>query len=376
MAEIKRRDLLGAGVALGVGAAATGALGQSARPPRQSPVVGIAPVPGSVEMQPSVNSHTQPSSVDLNYKPRRVNKVIELWEDKQPVYYNGLFSGMGPGVDNYALGIQKSQTYEDLIDVEFEHGAIDFPGLREFMRGLADGGPTKSGHRTPSVYVTLPVIGLNAAYAEANSWIYGQALDCGVHGVSICHARNTEAVKVLMQQGMRYPFPRPELPNLDIRGLRGSYAFFASEIWGINITEYCRTADLWPYNPKGEIITGIKIEDTFADQQAPTTMALPGVCWAEWGPGDHGYWVSGLDIMQDDGSKKPGWMRTPEMRKIQDTVRELCAKNNVHFLNLGTSDPSDPDYVITQIKAGTMIMESPEEAAIIGREYTKRKMPV
>ena len=376
MAEIKRRELLGAGMALGLGAAATGSLAQSAPPPRQSPGVLTTPVPGSVEMKASVNSHTQPSSVDLNYKPRRINKVIELWEDKQPIYYNGLFSGMGPGVDSYAMGIQKSQTYEDLIDVEFEHGALDFPGLREFMRGLADGGPTKSGHRTPAVYVTLPIIGLSANYAEANTWLFSQALDCGVHGFSICHAQKTEAVKVIMQQGMRYPFERPNLPKLDYRGIRGSSGEFACQVWGVNINQYCRKADLWPYNPEGEIITGVKIEDTYADQEAATTLALPGVGMAEWGPGDHSYWVSGLSIMNDDGTRTANWMRSPEMVKIRTTVRDLCHKNGVHFLNLGTSDPSDPDYVITQIKDGTMVMESPEEAAIIGREYTKRKMPV
>ena len=76
MAEIKRRELLGAGMALGVGVAATGALGQSARPPKQSPVVGITPVPGSVDMKPSVNSRTQPSSSRPQLQEaRRINKV-------------------------------------------------------------------------------------------------------------------------------------------------------------------------------------------------------------------------------------------------------------------------------------------------------------
>jgi hypothetical protein len=32
--------------------------------------------------------------------------------------------------------------------------------------------------------------------------------------------------------------------------------------------------------------------------------------------------------------------------------------------------------VIQQIKDGAMVIESDEEAAIKGREYTKRKMPV
>ena len=63
-----------------------------------------------------VNAHVQPSSVDRNYKPRRINKAIELWEDGQPIYYG--FSGMGPGVDPYAQGVKMARTYLDAINVE------------------------------------------------------------------------------------------------------------------------------------------------------------------------------------------------------------------------------------------------------------------
>ncbi len=373
--EITRRNLLGAGVALGVGMAGKGALAQTTPPPPNIPVNPAQN--GSVEMPPPVNSHTQPSSVDLNYKPRRVNKCIELLEDGQPIYYNGHFAGLGPSVDAYELGVRKSQTYEDLMDVEFEHGAMDFKQLREFMRGLVAGGPTRSGHRTPAVYATCPIIGLDEAYARANSWIFEHLLDCGVHGVSICHSRNTEAVEVLMQMGMRYPFERPELPALKHRGLRGSWAIFASEIWGVTINKYCHIADLWPYNPRGEIMTGIKIEDTYADVNAAATLALPGATWAEWGPGDRAYWMYGLSVMPEDGNGPVADMRTrPDFVQSRQNVLDICKKNKVNFLNLGVIDPDSPDYVITQIKQGAMVLESPEEAAIIGREYTKRKMPV
>ena len=115
------------------------------------------------------NMNVQPSTVDWNYKPRRINKAIELWEDGQPIYYNG--SGLGPGVDPYAQGVKMARTWYDAINVEFEHGAMDFTQLREFMRGLVDGGPTRSGHRTPAVFVETGIIGLDEAYARANSWM-------------------------------------------------------------------------------------------------------------------------------------------------------------------------------------------------------------
>ena len=89
-------------------------------------------------------------------------------EDGQPMYYTG--GGMGPGVDSYAAGVRSSQTFADAVFVEFEHGGLDLVGLREFLRGLVDGGPTRSGHRTPAVVVTPPIIGLDATYMRANTW--------------------------------------------------------------------------------------------------------------------------------------------------------------------------------------------------------------
>ncbi|HEU4549248.1 MAG TPA: hypothetical protein VFS01_06105, partial [Rhizomicrobium sp.] len=99
--DIKKRDLLLAGAAAGVGLAATQAMAQRG---------ANAPV----------NSGKQPSSVDLNYKPRRLNKAIELWEDGQPIYYTGW--GVGPGVDPYQQGKKMAKTWADAISIEMEHG--------------------------------------------------------------------------------------------------------------------------------------------------------------------------------------------------------------------------------------------------------------
>ena len=54
------------------------------------------------------SKNIQPSTVDWNYKPRRINKAIELWEDGQPIYYNG---PAGTGVDPYAQGVKMARTW-------------------------------------------------------------------------------------------------------------------------------------------------------------------------------------------------------------------------------------------------------------------------
>jgi 4-hydroxy-2-oxoheptanedioate aldolase len=275
--DIKKRDFLLAGAGVMAAAASAGtAEAQNAR-------AGRHPGPIQVGDRTLVNSHVQPSSVDRNYKPRRVNKAIELWEDGQPIYY-GIW-GVGPGVDPYSQGVKMAGTYLDAINVEMEHGALDFSALREFMRGLVDGGPTASGHRTPAVFVETCIIGLDEAYMRANSWVLEQLLDCGIHGIHMCHARDTKAVQVATQMACRYPFDRPGIPKLPMRGLRGSAAGYAAECWGVPLYRYNHLADLWPLNPQGELIFGVKIEDTFADEQAESTIALPGISMAEWGRG-------------------------------------------------------------------------------------------
>ena len=40
-----------------------------------------------------------------------------------------------------------------------EHGCFDHAGLAHYMAGLVEGGPTASGHRTPTVIVEAPVDG-------------------------------------------------------------------------------------------------------------------------------------------------------------------------------------------------------------------------
>jgi 4-hydroxy-2-oxoheptanedioate aldolase len=374
--DMKKREFLTAGLGVVGGMAAAGVVVAQAQPApaagRGAPV-GRGNFPGRGG-PPPISTGVQPSTVDYNYKPRRLNKVIELWEDKQPIYYTG--AGIGPGVDPYAQGIKMSKTYADAITVDFEHGAMDFTQLREFMRGLKDGGPTRSGHATPCVFVTSGIIGLDENYARANTWVMTQFLDAGVHGVHICHARDPRAVEVLAHEGCRYPFLDYPTPRLARRGLRGSSAGFAAQIWGLSGAEYCAKADLWPLNPNGELIFGVKIEDTIADQNCDATVGVPGVAFAEYGPGDHSYWLYGLAGMQPGarpaGPPDPNVAEArPEMARVRQAVLDACKKHNVKFLQ-----GDNAANIVAMIQQGAMVHEAPESAAIVGREFTKRRMPV
>jgi 4-hydroxy-2-oxoheptanedioate aldolase len=293
----------------------------------------------------------QSTATPATPKPTRINKAIELLEQGQPVYYAN-------GSGGYEEGKKLAQTPSDYINYEMEHGAFDMSALREFMRGLVDGGPTKSGHRTPAVIVTLPVLGLDEASMQANSWVVQQVLAAGVHGILLCHARSPEAARVMVEAS-RYPFA--EKVNGLGQGFRGSGSQgYAARIWGITGNEYLAKADPWPLNKGGEILLGVKIEDSYALENAEKTTRVPGIAFAEWGPGDMGFWLVGPPQGQG-GGKFP-----PVMLQARARVFQATRDAKIFFLN----SCNDKD-VVDMIKEGVMICTGGYE---VGRKFTKRQM--
>ena len=292
-----------------------------------------------------------------SYKPKRINKAVELLADGQPIYYVG-------GAGGYEQGKKLAQTYADYINYEMEHGALDFTALRGFMQGLVDGGPTKSGHRTPAVIATLPVLGIDEMHMRANFWVAQQALCCGIHGILLCHAREPEAIKWLVRAA-RYPNAKPVSPELG-EGLLGSGSQgYASRIWGISAAEYTKRADPWPLNPDGEFLLGLKIEDKHALENADRVAAVPGIGFAEWGPGD-----MGMSLALPDGHGANDTLH-PQMRNARARVLAACKRNKIAFLN--TVRPTDVEEMI---KEGVRIgAGASAETADKGRRFTNRQMP-
>jgi 4-hydroxy-2-oxoheptanedioate aldolase len=313
-------------------------------------------------------------------KPTRINRAIELLEQGQPVYYDTAGSG------GYEQGRKYAQTPGDYINYEMEHGVFDFTALRDFMRGLVDAGPTRSGHRTPAVIVTLPILGLDEAGMRANHWVIHQTLATGVHGILLCHARVPEAVRVMIETS-RYPFA-PKTDGL-AQGLRGSgSATFAAQIWGVATNDYLRKADPWPLNKEGELLFGAKIEDSYALENAERTTRVPGLAFAEWGPGDMGYWLLGMPQGRAGaaaagaragapgaaaaGARAGGGggpTQQPVMQAARARVLKATQAAKIFFLN--TCSAAD---VGAMIKEGVMICAG-TGGAETGRKLTKRTMP-
>ena len=70
---------------------------------------------------------------------KRINKVIELLEQDQPVYY------VSTSDFSFENGVKMAQTWADYIRLDLEHGPFDIAGVDLFMKGLVEGGPCRAG---------------------------------------------------------------------------------------------------------------------------------------------------------------------------------------------------------------------------------------
>jgi 4-hydroxy-2-oxoheptanedioate aldolase len=289
--------------------------------------------------------------------PERINKVIELLASGQPVYYTG------PSSRGYEGGQQDAQTWADYINYDFEHSPFDMTVLREYMRGLVDGGPTKSGHRTPAVVVTLPVTGTSEATVRANAWQIAHVLSAGVHGILLCHAEDPAAVRAFVESA-RWAFQTIGVGEgqLGVGRMGNGGQGYAARIWGLEPRAYMHKADPWPLNPEGELFLGLKIENKRALANTEESLAVPGIAFAEWGPGD-----MGLSLGFVDRHDPP---YPPEMQAARARVLAGCKANNVAFLN-----QTRPPDVVDMIAEGVRIGSGGREAAEIGRRHTGRTMP-
>jgi 4-hydroxy-2-oxoheptanedioate aldolase len=319
----------------------------------------------------------------------RINRAVELLEQDQPIYYWGGHTGHEL---TYTAGVRDAQTWADYINVGMEHGAFDMAGLAEYMRGLVDGGPTRSGHRTPTVVVEVPVNGLDEASVRFNAWQFRQILARGVHGLLLCQAETADAVRAFVE-ACRYPHQTigvdPSLPS-PLQRLRGGTApagngalvttsprpglgvglrgrgseNSAAPIWGLSTEDYLECCDPWRLNPRGELMLGVKLESPEGIARCEEILAVPGLTFAELGPGDLGLAL--------------GYVRVPrepypaEMAEARERVFAACRANGVAFLEGAT-----PETVARKIDEGVRVIAGQrEDTARVGRAHSRRALPV
>lgn len=283
----------------------------------------------------------------------RINRAIELLAQDQPIYYVGGHTGH---LLTYEQGKIDAGTWADYINVGMEHGAFN-------MAGLVDGGPTRSGHRTPTVIVEAPVEGTSEAIVRANAWLFRQILARGVHGILLCQAEHADAVRAFVES-CRYPINRLGVDaglGVGTRGVGSEPS--AAPVWGVDRDEYLRKADPWPLNPEGELLLGVKIESAAAIPHIESILSVPGLGFAEMGPGD---------LSLSLGYETVPRPYPPEMEAVRERVRAACLARGIAFLETAT-----PEDVAAKIDAGARVIAGHrQDTAEVGRAHTRRTMPV
>jgi 4-hydroxy-2-oxoheptanedioate aldolase len=211
-----------------------------------------------------------------------------------------------------------------------------------------------------------------------------------VHGILLCQAESADAVRAFVES-CRYPhntvgvdpaIPSPlarmegarraadggtdaagrKLLGIGTRG-RGSEAT-AAPVWGLSTEDYMERCDPWPLNPKGELLLGVKLESPEGVARCEEIIAVPGLGFAEIGPGD-----LSLALGYRTMPREP-W--PPEMQRARDRILAACRKNGVAFLQLCT-----PDNITARIDEGVRVVAGHSEAAATrGRAYQKRALAV
>jgi 4-hydroxy-2-oxoheptanedioate aldolase len=316
----------------------------------------------------------------------RVNRAIELLAQDQPIYYYGGHTG---AVLTREQGRQDAHIWADYINVGMEHGSLDMAGLAGYMTGLVEGGPTSSGHRAATVIVEAPVNGINEEYILFNAWQFRQILGRGVHGILLCQVETAGAARAFVEscrypQGLIGTDPSFASPLERLRGAsrgapgmkngrpflglgtrgRGSEAT-AAAIWGLSQDEYLAKCDPWPLNPDGELLLGVKLESPEGVANADEILAVPGLGFAEMGPGDLSHALGYKTIPRNP--------YPPEMQEARDKIFAACREYGIAFLENAES----PDRVRSKIDEGVRIFSGhSEENARAGRARSKRTMPV
>ena len=311
----------------------------------------------------------------------RINRGVELLALGQAIYYDGPHSGH---VLTYEQGRQDAGTWADYINVGMEHGAFDMTGLAEYLRGLGDAGPTRSGHRTPAVIVEAPVNGTDEANVRFNAWQFRQILGRGVHGILLCQAETADAVRAFVES-CRYPhhlggvdptLPSPEarldgavrpraregLLGIGTRG-RGSETT-AAPVWGLSADDYMERCDPWPLNPLGELLLGVKLESPEGIANADAICAVPGLGFAEMGPGDLSLSLGSVRVLSDP--------YPPVMEAARDKVFAACRRNGIAFLEGCTVG-----NIVERLDEGVRVIAGHSEpTARRGRTHQHRAMAV
>jgi 4-hydroxy-2-oxoheptanedioate aldolase len=212
---------------------------------------------------------------DIPPQPR-LNRVVEMFEKGIPPIGSFFNTVTARAAANHATsGL-------DFVMIDMEHSVYDITRLQEYLLGMVNKRRILAkGNLQPDV---MPMVRLPSNGREHVQYMIKQVLDIGMFGVLMPHI-NTREDALWAVRSMRYP-QRLGVPDMEPRGQRGVGYGWAARYWGMIDNEYTDRADLWPLDPKGDLLLWLMIESSEAVANINEIVRVPGVGGVFVGPGD------------------------------------------------------------------------------------------
>ncbi len=206
----------------------------------------------------------------------RLNGVIRALERNQPA-----FAAFCPAEVDAALALSTAK-YDGVV-FEGEHNPWDVRAVRDCFQYLLNRRQiAQSATLAPAV---TPLVLIPPNGAEKNQWLAKQALDLGAYGIVWPHVSTVDQAYNAVA-ACRYPRLK-SAPLYEPQGVRGDGPAAAVRYWGLTQPEYYERADVWPLNPKGEILVVLMIEDTVGIANLDKMLSqVPGIGVILIGEGD------------------------------------------------------------------------------------------
>ena len=238
----------------------------------------------------------------------RLNGIIKALESGK-----NAFVCFQPG-DTASAQAVATEKYDGVV-FEMEHGAYDIKALRDCLQYMLNRQQIVAGGTlAPAV---TPMVRIPPNGAEMNQWIAKQVLDQGVFGIVWPHISTVEEARNAVAS-CRYARPAGA-PRYEPAGQRGDAPGNAARYWGISQQEYYDRADVWPLDPKGEILVAIMCEDVVGLKNLPKILQeVPG--------------IGAVIIGEGDLSQNLGFPRQYKHPVVAGAIAEIlaiCKANNV-----------------------------------------------
>jgi 4-hydroxy-2-oxoheptanedioate aldolase len=238
----------------------------------------------------------------------RLNGVIKALEAGQPTFTTFAQADVDATL---ALSVSK---YDGIV-FEMEHNPWDVRALRDCLQYMLNRRQIATGGTfAPAV---TPLVRIPPNGGEKNQWVAKQALDLGAYGIIWPHVSTVDQAYNAVA-ACRYPRLKDK-PLYEPAGIRGDAPTAAARYWGLLQQEYYSRADVWPLNPKGEILVILMIEDTLAIENLDDILRnVPGIGVCLIGEGD---------LSQELGCARQ--YDHPTLLAAMAEVVKTCKKHNV-----------------------------------------------